>query len=79
MDPKTRYMLALGAFAQQVRILCASARELDAAAREFDPEGTAPDDPIVVNLFAQCAGEMRAMCANLVGMRQLFYAALSKE
>ena len=79
MDPQTKYHLALGGFRRAVHAMADAAAGLQAAAHDLDPQGAAPDDPVALEIFGECATEMRSLVDLLPGMRQLFLAALGED
>ena len=71
MDKRAKYLLALAQFGQRVIDLCGAANALRVAAQDLDPEGTAPDDPVAVGIFAQAEAALLGACATMPGLRQL--------
>ena len=79
MDKHIQYAIALGVFRQQSMTWANAARDLAAAAHAVDPEGKAPDDPVVAQVVSDVVAEFRALGNIVPGIRQLFKAALGLE
>lgn len=73
MDPRTRYLLALGGFRRSLRAMVDAAAGLEVAAQGHDDAGD-----VAEVLFAECLAELRAAAA-LPGLRQLLATALETE
>jgi hypothetical protein len=76
MDKHTQYAIALGVFRQQSMTWANAARDLAAAAHAVDPNGQAPNDPVVAQVVTDVAAEFRALGNIVPGIRQLFAASL---
>lgn len=73
MDPKTRYLFALGAFRQASAQWIASGRELGECAEAL---GDLPDDPAALAIAAEVVAGAGALAVRYAGIRQLLSAAL---
>lgn len=76
LEPRDKYLLALGGFRRAVHALMEAGAGLQAAAHEFDPSNTAPEEPAAAVISDECLTELRGMCDLLPGVRQLFAAAI---
>ncbi len=79
MKDKATYLLKLAQFGQRVIDLCAAANELRVAAQAYDPDGTAPEDPVAVAVIEQAEAALVAACVTMPGLRQLLGRVLGRK
>ena len=79
MDNTRSYYESLEALPAATERWIGAFRRAAAAAGAFDPEGTAPEDPACVALFAEQVEALAAAMTEMPGLAQLLQVAVGKD
>jgi len=73
------YHLSLLELRLRTADLCTAVERCSALAREVDPDGASPDDPLALATVQECVAMLHAVAAVNPGLRQLLLGALALQ